>query len=312
MIHNYSKNIHHLQKMKETTQESSIMLLYDDILCNIVYYLPIESMKNLAITNKKLYEYRKNFIASNKIIIDFEKTKQMSYLDTFYNSHIMTLDSIYLKCHDKLTNITSDSIYNTQIMISYIIKIDSILSITSCNNTLFNYILKVFKYKYKYINTPKIYAAYCGVISRKEWWNCKISLYNIYECLSLTKQRKYKQLQHALENIQMSKIDNIDNMYSFMITFSLLMDCININYDAKSRAVLIYILYNYIEYSSECMKHVKRSFIDVTIDKSDEFIHFIMNNIKMPKYIKEMINKKLLYVNEMLRGIRQISYTQDS
>jgi len=87
------------------------------------------------------------------------------------------------------------------------------------------------------------------------------------------------------------------------VAFSILMDCVNMNYDSKTRAIVTYIIYKYIENSFEFMKEVKRTLIDAIINKCDEFVYSIMNNIDVPKYIKEMITKKILEVNEMLLDI---------
>lgn len=303
MSQGMSKNVCHLRKMNcinDTKTITTIMSLNNDVLCNIVHHLPVESMLNLVAANKRFYENREAFIASNKIVIKFEKTMHMPYLNTLYNSHIDSIDYDSVKLRDKLTNITPESIYNTQMLISYVVKMDDIISYGKCSYELFDYMEAVMKYKYKFRYMPKIYTMYCGTIYSKSWWKIKINLYDIFDCIYLTKQRKYKQLQQTLDGMQMGKTENIDG---FLVTFSLLMDCVNMNYDNKARAVVTYIIYKYIHHSFDYMKEVKRPLIDAIINKCDKFVDSILNKIKMPKYMKEMITKKILEVNEMLLGI---------
>ena len=266
MNQGFIKNICHLQKMNCINDTTTILSLNNDVLCNIVHRMLVKSMQNLIMANKRFYEHRKIFIESNKIIIDFEKTMHMSYFDTFYNSHIISYDDVSIKYCDKLISTETNNIYNTQMMISYIIKPDDFLSFKMCNDALFDYIEMTYRYNYKNTYTPKIYRAYCEILHGKQWWKCKISLYNIYECICLTKQRNYKQLQYTLNNMQIGKTDSED---SFIITFALLLDCVNINYDSKTRAVVTYIIYNYIEHAFEYMKQAKRTLIDAIINKCD-------------------------------------------
>ena len=224
----------------------------------------------------------------------------MPYLNTLYNSHVNTIGYDNVKMRDTLTNITPDSIYNTQMIISYAVKSDDIISYGKCTHELFDYMEAVLKYNYKFRHMPKIYNIYCGVIYSKSWWKIKINFYDIFDCIYLTKKRKYKQLKQTLDGMQMGATKNID---SFLVTFSFLMECVNMNYDNNSKAVVIYLIYKYIHHSFDYMKEMKRKLIDTIIGKCDEFIYSILNKIKMPKYIKGMMMKKILDVNEMLLGI---------
>jgi len=252
--------------------------------------------------NKQLFEDRKMLMASNKVLQAFVKRYDMSYFNMLYNSHIETADVYRPVLKSRYGVSTSEQIYNTQRLLSYMIEPSNDVSRTNCNNRLRYYLSTLLMSRYPGVSSSKTLNIYTDILVERKWWNSNINLYELFEAICLTKNRKHREVHKILTTIMLGKMDGLE---SFLTTISILLDIYMNQIDMNTKVVIVYIMFAYIENSMQYIKEVKRNMVDFLIEHCSMYIDIVTYNSRMrlPKYLKTMIADRLRHIEELIRGI---------
>lgn len=270
----------------------NISLLSEDVLCEFIRELPLDSLQVFLSTNKMLFKNRFKYIKANKIIQKFsEYSDGKLYFNVMYNSHIKSYDTDILPLTIP-TKSEKDEIHNTFDIFSFIIS-ENIYSNA--------YITHINKYVCDtlYMNTNLRFGKndgliqYCYTIPKegRAWYECDIYIYDVLEIILYAKHKKFRKVQQCLLNLKIKDTRNV------ILTFQKLLNIVDHVYNKNTRTIILYIIYHYI---SEC-DFTKYNNLNKTISyKTDQFVIDIINRRALPKYIKNMIITKMINAKSTL------------
>ena len=288
------------EKNEKERENMEFLGLVDDNLVNIMQHLDIITIVYLLICSKQIYNMRKMLV---RCIADVEGFKEYqndpdtcknliaalfnSYIDLdygtcFYISEIKNKNKLdYHKAVDTLKVVGYYCKQDNFIFEYYKsdINIVELLAKSVCN-----------QYVYKY--TKPSSNIYC--LFWINWFDIDIDLFDICTILYHVKHRKYMAVLDTLNSMKY-KQGNIMKTIDYMVQY------INLKYSNRQlNAVLICIMYSFIEYNIVCVKEYKM-FCNVAVEKAYEFHDSINERMHgMPKYLKIFILNKLKHVSNMI------------
>ena len=254
--------------------------------------------------NKRFFEDRKTLMASNKVLQAFAKRYEMSYFNMLYNSHIETVD-VYrpeLKDRCEYSNATFEQTYNTQRLLAYMMDSTNIVSVTNCSNRFRFYLSALLMKRYPDISSSKTLNIYTKAIIKYKWWNRNVNLYELFEAICLTKNKKYRDVYNILPKMTLGETKSEK---SFHWTLNMLIDILVHQIDSKTIVVMSYVIYTYVEHSMQYMREMEPDMVDFHINQCNANMHMLTydGSLKLPKYLKTMIYDKLKHVTELLHSI---------
>ena len=280
--------------IKNIVNHTMLLLFPEELLSHIIKELDVISLLNFVCSNKILFLNKNIYISGNIKILKYKEYDESDtgYLKILKDSDINICigkrsSLLYFKfnIYDKL------KIHNTTKILSYECDYTNMLQ---SQRALSYYYSKHIQNYYNYdINASKWCIKKFQHIFYFEWSKMAVNLYDIYELLFHLYYKKYGRIKKVLNNLKFIKNNNIKETLNILINFSNFFQYSLL--DSQSKAVIIYIIYSYIDFIGHDIQKIKdfSKLCQTMITKSEEFTLEIINLKYMPMYLKMIINNKI-------------------
>jgi len=274
--------------------------VHEDIIELICQNLHCNSLLNVLMTCKHLYANRKHILANNAMISTYTKYNG-SFMSAYFASDI-TYDDMQIDLKFVPSASSKEHVYNTYKMLAFHTKYYSVKSITiRCRELLYYYYSRQmeernYAYYATYCKSLRIASMFMSFMHRYNWLYTNIDLFDIYQCMFHIKFKNHRDLAHILQDMQIIAPQDIQ---TFLDICKSLSKYINNSYDTMQscnkliKAVMIYILYKFIEVSPlEFIEYKVRNALVENAALQNE----IMLLKYIPKYIKNIIREQIIRV----------------
>jgi len=283
--------------------------LNDDILIQIVNHLDIMCTINLLLTSKNLYDQRKILIENNQIYIAYKHVNKTSIIYALLNSDIeYDLGVGYNIRHYNKDNqpmcikilkkpSSYEHIYNTYKLIVF----NNIYNDVCVNKLeLSNYYMTQLKLSNPHIINFPIFP-FNRFLGYYNWNYTNINLYDVYQCMCYTYNKKYRIVESILNNMI---IEPPVSLEVFVAICQTLIGYINSMQSYKTvikmqKAVIITILYKFIDNVPSHI-NITEKLKNAIITKSAVLSQHVDEIKGVPRYIKNLFKSEYIRVSHSL------------